>query len=138
VRLPSAAVRRGENAVKRCQPCHTFAKGEPNRVGPNLFGIVGSERGGHAPGFSYSDGMKTKTGKWTFEDLNAFLTNPKGFVPGTKMSYAGDKRASDRADIIAFLNKNSENPLPLPQAAEAPAPAAPAPAAAPADGAKPQ
>jgi cytochrome c len=118
--LASAAVDKGEAASKKCAACHTFGKGEPNRVGPNLYGVVGRERGSHA-GFNYSAGMKGKPGKWTVEDLNAFLQNPKGFVPGTSMGFAGVPRGTERADVIAYLNSKSDSPAPLPKAAEAPA-----------------
>jgi cytochrome c len=118
--LASATVEKGEAAAKKCAACHTFGKGEPNRVGPNLYGVVGRERGSHA-GFNYSAGMKAKPGKWTIEDLNAFLINPKGFVPGTSMTFAGLPRGSERADVIAYLNSKSDSPAPLPKAAEVPA-----------------
>ena len=118
--LASATVEKGEASAKKCAACHTFGKGEPNRVGPNLYGVVGRERGSHA-GFNYSAGMKAKPGKWTIEDLNTFLTNPKGFVPGTSMTFAGLPRGTERADVIAFLNSKSDSPAPLPKAAEAPA-----------------
>ena len=118
--LASAAVDKGENASKKCAACHTFGKGEPNRVGPNLYGVVGRERASHA-GFNYSAGLKGKPGKWTVEDLNAFLLNPKGFAPGTSMSFAGVPRGSERADLIAYLNSKSDSPAPLPKAADAPA-----------------
>jgi cytochrome c len=65
--------------------------------------------------------MKGKPGKWTVEDLNAFLQNPKGFLPGTTMGFAGVPRGSERADVIAYLNSKSDSPAPLPKAAEAPA-----------------
>jgi cytochrome c len=118
--LASATVEKGEAAAKKCAACHTFGKGEPNRVGPNLYGVIGRERGSH-PGFNYSAGMKGKPGKWTVEDLNAFLLNPKGFVPGTSMSLAGVPRGSERADLITYLNSKSDSPAALPKAAEAPA-----------------
>ena len=118
--LASAAVDKGEASSKKCAACHTFGKGEPNRVGPNLYGVVGRERGSHA-GFNYSAAMKGKPGKWTVEDLNAFLQNPKGFIPGTTMGFAGVPRGSERADVIAYLNSKSDSPAPLPKAAEAPA-----------------
>ena len=118
--LASATVEKGEAAAKKCAACHTFGKGEPNRVGPNLYGVVGRERASHA-GFNYSAGMKAKPGKWTIEELNTFLTNPKAFVPGTTMTFAGLPRGSERADVIAYLNSKSDNPAPLPKAAEAPA-----------------
>jgi len=116
----AATIEKGENAAKKCGACHTFAKGEPNRVGPNLYGVVGRERGSIA-GFNYSAGMKGKPGKWTVEDLNHFLQNPKGFVPGTSMSFAGVPRGSERADLITFMNSKSDSPVQLPKAAEAPA-----------------
>jgi cytochrome c len=118
--LASAAVDKGENAAKKCATCHTFGKGEPNRVGPNLYGVVGRERASHA-GFNYSAAMKGKSGKWTLEDLNAFLQNPRGFVPGTSMGFAGIPRGTERADVIAYLNSKSDSPAALPKAAEAPA-----------------
>lgn len=118
--LASAAVDKGEASAKRCAQCHTFGKGEPNKSGPNLYGVVGRERASHG-GFNYSAAMKGKPGKWTIEDLNAFLQNPKGFVPGTSMPFEGLKRGSERADVIAYLNAKSDSPAPLPKAAEAPA-----------------
>jgi cytochrome c len=117
--LASADPKRGEGSAKKCLTCHTFGKGEPNKVGPNLWGVVGRDRASHA-GFNYSAAMKGKPGKWTIDDINHFITNPKGFVPGTTMSFAGVPRATERADIIAYLNTISDNPAPLPKAAEAP------------------
>ena len=118
--LASASPEKGESSAKKCQACHTFNKGEPNRVGPNLYGVVGRDRAS-IPGFNYSAAMKGKGGKWTIEDLNAFLTNPRGFVPGTSMTFQGLPRASERADVIVFLNSKSDHPAQLPKAAEAPA-----------------
>jgi len=117
--LASASPERGENSAKKCQACHTFNKGEPNRVGPNLYGVVGRDRAS-LPGFNYSAAMKAKSGKWTPEELNAFLTNPRGFIPGTSMTFAGLPRGSERADVITFLNSKSDHPAQLPKAAEAP------------------
>ena len=111
--------REGRDSAKKCQACHTFSKGEPNRVGPNLYGVVGRDRAAVA-GFNYSAAMKAKGGKWTIEELNAFLANPKAAVPGTSMSFAGLPRGSERADMIAYLNSKSDSPQPLPKAAEAP------------------
>ena len=125
--LASATVDKGANAAKKCAACHTFGKGEPNRVGPNLYGVVGRPKGTEG-GFDYSAALKAKGGKWTVEDLNAFIAAPKGFVPGTKMTFTGVPRGSERADVIAFLNSKSDSPAPLPKAAEAPASAPPAPA----------
>ncbi len=113
--LANADVKKGETISKKCMACHDLHKGGPNKVGPDLYGVVGRERGAHE-GFSYSAAMKGKPGKWTFDDLNHFLTSPRSFVPGTAMAFAGISKAQDRADLIAFLNTNSEKPLPLPKA----------------------
>jgi cytochrome c len=134
--LASADVSKGESSSKKCAACHTFGKGEPNRVGPNLYGVVGRPKGTEG-GFAYSDAMKAKGGNWTVDDLNAFLTNPRQFVPGTKMSFAGLPRGNERADVIAYLNTKSDNPQALPkaEAGGAPKPAADAGGAAkPAEG----
>jgi cytochrome c len=123
--LASADPARGETAARKCAACHTFGKGEPNKVGPNLWGIVGRPRAS-APNFNYSAAMKAKGGNWTIEELNTYLINPKAMIPGTNMTFAGLPRGSERADVIAFLNTRADNPAPLPKAAEA-APAAPGP-----------
>ena len=113
--LASATVDRGQAVTKACAACHTFQKGGPNGQGPNLYGVVGRPRASE-PGFSYSDAMKAKGGEWTIDDLNKFLTNPKEFVPGTKMTFAGLPRANQRADAIAYLNSLADSPKPLPVA----------------------
>jgi cytochrome c len=117
VRLASADVGRGENAAKKCQACHTFGKGEPNRVGPNLWGVVGRPKASSA-GFNYSAAMKSQKGNWTLDDLDRYLENPKAMVPGTNMTFAGIPRGKERADLIAYLNGKADNPAPLPKAAE--------------------
>jgi len=122
--LAKASVEKGQAAAKQCQACHTFEKGGPNRVGPNLWGIVNRARASEA-GFNYSAPMKGKGGNWSFDELNKFLANPRGYIPGTAMTFAGLSRAEQRADVIDFLHTLSDNPAPLPKAAEN-APAAPA------------
>jgi cytochrome c len=132
VRLASADVVRGETSAKKCTACHTFGKGEPNRVGPNLWGVVGRQKASEA-GFNYSAAMKGQKGNWTLEDLDKYLTNPRAAVPGTNMTFAGIPRGKERADLLAFLNGKADNPAPLPKAAEAAPPGrqAGAPAEAP-------
>jgi len=128
--LANADVKKGETVSKKCLACHDLHQGGPNKVGPELYGVVGRERGAHE-GFAYSAAMKGKPGKWTFDDLNHFLASPRSFIPGTAMAFAGISKDQDRADLIAYLNSNSASPLPLPKAEAAPAPQGDQPAAAP-------
>jgi cytochrome c len=129
-RLQTASAENGADDVGKCKTCHTFAKGEPNKVGPNLWGVVGANVV-HGD-FDYSDAMRAKGAEgmsWTYDNLDHFIENPKGFIPGTAMTYTGVKNAGERADIIAYLRTLSDSPLPLPQ--PTPAPTAEAPAAEP-------
>ena len=127
--LAKASVEKGQSAAKQCQACHTFEKGGPNRVGPNLWNIVGSQRGEARGGFNFSAAMKGKGGTWTFDELNKFLANPRSYIPGTAMTFAGLSKPDQRADVIDYLHTLSDNPLPLPKAAEgAPPPAGGEPA----------
>ena len=128
VLLAKANVDKGKSTAKQCQACHTFEKGGPNRVGPNLYGIVGDERGKDRGGFNFSAAMKSKGGKWTFDELNKFLAGPREYIPGTAMTFAGIKNDQQRADVIAFLDTLSDNPVPLPKPEAAAAPAGGAPA----------
>src|SRR5579871_6651274 len=117
--LPKADVAAGQQTAQVCTQCHDWTKGGPNKIGPNLYGVVGRARATH-PGFDYSAAMKAKGGNWTYADLFTFLKQPQLFVPGTKMSFGGLPKAQDRLDVIAFLRMQADMPAPLPP----PAPAA--------------
>jgi cytochrome c len=112
-RLAKADVKKGEADTKPCQACHNFEKGAGAKVGPPLYGVVERPKGSIA-GFGYSDAMKAKGGDWTDQDLDEFISNPKNYVNGTKMAYAGEKDPMKRADIIDYLHTLADKPIPLP------------------------
>jgi cytochrome c len=116
VRLANADLAKGETLIGQCKSCHNFEKGGGKKVGPDLYGIVGREIAAEE-GFAYSAALKklqAEKGKWTFQELDDWLENPKAYAPGTAMSFAGIRRPEQRGDLIAYLNKNSDNPEPLP------------------------
>ena len=115
--LGAASVDSGEKQVKKCAACHVFEEGGPNKIGPNLHGIVGREVAS-VDGFAYSNALKEYGGNWDYEKLDCFLKDPKNCVPGNKMSFAGVKKDGDRADIIAYMRSVSPNAPPLPAASE--------------------
>ena len=102
--MAAADVGKGEKLWKKCQACHVLDPGV-NKTGPSLSGIVGRTVGTEA-GFAYSGALVAVADVWDVDHLNGFLENPKKYAPGTKMSFAGFKKPTDRANIIAFL----ENP----------------------------
>ncbi|OEO29247.1 hypothetical protein VW23_026510 [Devosia insulae DS-56] len=139
VLLASADATAGQASVRKCSSCHNFEAAGKNGTGPGLYGVVGRLIGSHE-GFSYSAGMeehKAKGDLWTYENLNAFITSPKTFTPGTKMSFAGVKDPAERANILAYLQTLSPSPVPFPTAEAAPAPVPAEGAAAPAEGVAP-
>lgn len=111
--LAKADVAKGEADAKVCTACHNLQKGGGAKVGPPLWGVVGRPVASIA-GFDYSEGIKKKGGNWSLEDINAFITNPKGYIPGTKMGYAGEESPEKRADIVDYLHTLSDSPQPLP------------------------
>jgi cytochrome c len=132
--LPTADVAAGKTASVKCEQCHDLTKGGPNKIGPNLFGVVDRARASHE-GFAYSGAMKGKPGNWTYDELFKFIKAPGVDIPGTKMSFAGLRSEKDRINLIAYLRSNADAPAaipaPAPKAAEKPAePAAAAPAGA--------
>ncbi len=115
--LAAADPAKGVDIFKKCSACHSVAKGEPAKVGPNLWNIVGAKHG-HMEGFAYSDAVKALADKeWTYEELNAFLASPKTHIPGTKMTFPGLKKVEDRAAVIAYLRTQADSPAPLPDQA---------------------
>jgi cytochrome c len=112
----------------KCMACHNADKGGANQMGPNLWGVLG-EPIGQGKGFAFSDALAKKGGTWNWDNLSQWLTSPRAFAPGTKMTFAGLGNPEDRANVISFLNSHSDAPQPLP--------AAPAPAAAAAAGKAP-
>jgi cytochrome c len=149
--LAQASVENGQNVAKKCAACHKFEKDGKAGVGPPLWNVVNADRASKE-GFAYSNAMKASEGNWTYESLNAYLANPKQFIPGNKMAFAGVPKVEERADVIAYLRSRSDQPAPLPtpdeiekakaeaaqQAEAARAAATPTPAKAPAAPAAPR
>ncbi len=103
----------GEKIFKKCAACHSIVKGGKNNIGPALYNVVGRKIGG-VTDYKYSKALTTYGKEWSFEELNGFLIKPAKWIKGTKMAYAGLRKEKDRASVIKYLNKNSDNPLPLP------------------------
>lgn len=113
--LASASAERGGNVAKQCQACHNFQEGAGPKIGPDLYGVVDRPIAS-VQGFSYSAALKSKASdKWDFDTLNKWLTKPSGFAPGTAMTFAGISNEKQRADVIAYLDSLSPNPVPLPK-----------------------
>ncbi|MES2905540.1 MAG: cytochrome c family protein [Pseudomonadota bacterium] len=115
--MASADAAKGEQLFRACAACHTIDKGGPNRVGPNLYGVLGGPKT-HQKDFNYSKAMQEAAtkGPWDYDAIYHFVKKPTGYVPGTAMAYAGLKKPKDRADLIAYLRAQSDSPAPLPAA----------------------
>jgi cytochrome c len=112
--LANASASDGESASRVCAACHSFNKGGPHKVGPNLYNVVGTDIAS-AEGFNYSQALKDKEGAWTYEKLAGYLENPNGWAPGNNMSYQGIKDPQKLADMIAYLRQQSDDPPALPE-----------------------
>lgn len=119
--LAKADATKGATIFNKCAACHTITKGGPNGLGPNLWDVLG-EPIGKGKGFAFSPALSGKGGNWDWHSLNSWLTSPRTFAPGTKMTFAGLGNPQERADVMAYINSQSDSPEALP--------AAPAPAAA--------
>lgn len=131
--LAAADPAKGETVFAKCAACHTINSGGANGIGPNLWGAFGKAHG-HVPGFAYSDALKGVPGNWDFEGMDKWLTSPRKYAPGTKMSFAGLSNPEDRANLMVYMNSMGSNlPLPAPEAVPAEG-EAPAEGTAPAEG----
>ena len=110
--LASASVDEGKKIFKKCAACHSIAKDGANKIGPALWGVLGKQSGS-ASDYKYSKAMIAHGKTWSFEEMNGFLIKPKAWIKGTKMSFTGLKNEKERAAVILFMNKNTDNPLPL-------------------------
>ncbi|MHA1113860.1 MAG: c-type cytochrome [Alphaproteobacteria bacterium] len=111
-RLATADIEAGAKLFRKCAACHTLDEGGAKKIGPNLWDIVGKSKA--AGDFKYSSALADLGGEWDYDSLDAFLTKPKSFAPGTKMAFAGLKKADNRSDLIGFLRLRSASPKPLP------------------------
>jgi len=112
--LASASITSGERVAKKCGACHTFENGQANKIGPNLWNVIGQPAAGVA-GFRFSSAMQGSGVTWDFETLDAFLLKPRDVVPGTAMSFAGIRKPKDRANLMAWMRAHSDAPVALPE-----------------------
>ena len=119
--LQTADAAAGEAVFRKCAACHNADQGGANGLGPNLFGSMGNTVA-HVPSFSYSDALRSHGGTWSWETMSEWLTSPRAFAPGTKMTFAGLSDPQDRANVMVFLNSRGGTlTIPPPPAAETPA-----------------
>ena len=110
--LASASVTDGKKIFKKCAACHSIAKGGGNKIGPALWGVLG-RKAGSISDYKYSKAMAAHAKPWSLEEMNGFLIKPKDWIKGTKMSFIGLKKDTDRAAVILYMNQNTDNPLPI-------------------------
>ena len=110
--LASASVADGKKIFKKCTACHSIAKGGANKIGPALWGVLG-RKAGSISDYKYSKAMAAHAKPWSLEEMNGFLIKPKDWIKGTKMSFIGLKKDTDRAAVILYMNQNTDNPLPI-------------------------
>ena len=110
--LAIASIEAGKKVSSKCTACHGFNSGGGNRIGPNLWNILGMQKA-NAAGFNYSDSLKSIGGDWTISDMNAWLKSPKKYAPGNAMAFVGLRKDKDRANLMAYLNSMSDNPTEL-------------------------
>ena len=108
----STSAAEGAKVFKKCAACHSIAEGGGNKIGPALWGVLGRSAGS-IPDYKYSKAMAAHGKNWSFEEMNGFLIKPKDWIKGTKMSFAGLKKAEDRAAVILYMNENTNSPLQL-------------------------
>jgi len=108
----STSSEEGAKIFKKCAACHSISQGGANKIGPALWGVLG-RKAGSVPDYKYSKAMAAHGKSWTFDEINGFLIKPKDWIKGTKMSFAGIKNAKERAAVILYMNKNTDNPLPI-------------------------
>ena len=110
--LASVSAADGKKVFKKCAACHSIAKGGGNKIGPALWGVLGRQAGSISD-YKYSKAMATHGKSWSFEEMNGFLIKPKDWIKGTKMTFVGLKKETERAAVILYMNNNTDSPLPL-------------------------
>ena len=108
----SASAAEGAKVFKKCAACHSIKEDGANKIGPALWSVLGRTAGSF-PDYKYSKAMAAHGKNWSFEEMNGFLIKPKDWIKGTKMSFAGLKKAKERAAVILYMNENTNSPLPL-------------------------
>lgn len=113
--MENASIEKGKISAKKCIACHSFEQGGLNKVGPNLWNVVGNKKAHLGGAFNYSKPMLEKEGNWGYEELFEFLRSPRSYIKGTRMAFAGISKPQEIVDIISYLRSMSSNPIPLPE-----------------------